>query len=68
MNIEEENLTNLTVEQVAKELRVSNATVWSMCKKGVLPAFKLPGSRKWLIARKDFEKLQKELRKSQYDN
>lgn len=54
---------NLTVEQVAEILKVSKATVWNMCKRDVLPAFKLPGSRRWLISRKDLEKLQKELKK-----
>jgi excisionase family DNA binding protein len=54
---------NLTVEQVAKTLKVSRATVWNMCKRGTLPAFKLPHSRRWLISLKDLEKLKKELKK-----
>ena len=54
---------NLTVEQVAQALKVSKATVWNMCKRGSLPAFKLPQSRRWLISLKDLEKLQKELKK-----
>ncbi len=54
---------NLTVEEVAKVLKVSKATVWNMCKRGTLPSFKLPGSRRWLISRKDLDKLQKELKK-----
>lgn len=53
---------NLTVEQVAEILKVSKQTVWIWCKRGKLPGFKLPGSRKWLINSKDLEKLQKELR------
>ena len=59
---------NLTVEQVAEILKVSKATVWNMCKKHVLPAFKLPGSRRWLVSSKDLEKLKKELKKNQYEN
>lgn len=59
---------NLTVEQVAEILKVSRATVWNMCKKHTLPAFKLPGSRRWLISSKDLEKLKKDLKKNQYEN
>lgn len=58
---------NLTVEQVAQILRVSRQTVWVRCKQGNLPAFKLPGSRRWLFAKKDLEKLQRE-RKNVYAN
>lgn len=54
---------NLTVEQVAKVLKVSKQTVWIRCKRGKLPAFKMPGSRRWLINSKDLEKLQNELKK-----
>ncbi len=59
---------NLTVEQIAEILKVSKATVWNMCKKGSLPAFKLPHSRRWLVSRKDLEKLQKELKKNKYED
>jgi len=58
---------NLTVEQVAIILKVSKATVWAMCKTGRLPAIKLPGSRRWLISKRELEKLHKYLRKNQYD-
>lgn len=54
---------NLIVEQVAEILKVSKATVWNMCKRGSIPAFKLPNSRRWLVSRKDLEKLQKEQKK-----
>lgn len=54
---------NLQIEQVARILGFSKATIWKMCKKGTLPAFKFPGTRRWLISRKDLEKLQKELKK-----
>jgi len=54
---------NLTVEQVAEILKVSKQTVWFKCKQGTLPAFKLPGSRRWLVSQKDLEKLQKDLRR-----
>lgn len=56
------NEENLTVEQVAEILKISNQTVWTKCRQGKLPAFKLPGSRKWLINSHDLEKLQKDLR------
>lgn len=58
----------LTVEQVAEILKVSKQTAWSWCKKGKIPAFKMPNSRRWLISSKDLEKLQKELKKQQYGN
>ncbi len=55
---------NLTVEQVAEMLKVSNATVWIWCKRGILRgAFKLPGSRAWRISNKELEKQKKELMK-----
>lgn len=57
---------NLTAEQAGKILKLSTQTIWLMCKKGKLPAFKMPGSRKWLISSADLEKLQKELKKEQY--
>lgn len=59
---------NLTVEQVAEILKTSRQTIWIRCKRGQLPAFKLPGSRRWLIARKDLEKLQRDLKKNKYEN
>ena len=59
---------NLTVEQVAVILKVSKATVWNWCKKGSLPAFKLPKSRRWLVSSKDLEKLKKELKRNSYEN
>ncbi len=59
---------NLTVEQVAEILKVSKATVWSMCKRHALPAFKLPGTRRWLISSKDLDRLKKELKKYHYEN
>lgn len=55
---------NLTVEQVAEILKVSRATVWNWFKRHTLPAFKLPGSRRWLISSKDLEKLKNELKKN----
>lgn len=58
----------LTTEQVGEILRVSKQTIWSWCKKGKLPAIKMPNSRKWLISNKDLEKLQRELKKDQYEN
>lgn len=54
---------NLNIEEVAIILKLSKATVWKMCKQHTLPAFKMPGRRKWLINRKDLEKLQSELKK-----
>lgn len=55
---------NLTVEQIAEILKVSKATVWIWCKKGLLRgAFKFPGSRSWRISSKEFEKQKKELMK-----
>jgi excisionase family DNA binding protein len=54
---------NLTVEQVAKILKVSRQTVWVRCKAGKLPAFKMPGSRLWLVSRKELDKLQEKMRK-----
>jgi excisionase family DNA binding protein len=50
----------LTIDQVAEYLKLSKQTVWKRCKEGSLPAFKLPPSRKWYIARKDLEKFVKE--------
>lgn len=52
----------LTAEEVAKLLKTSKQTIWTWCKKGRIPAYKMPGSRKWLVNSKDLEKLQKELR------
>ena len=53
---------NLTVEQVAEILKASKATVWARCKQHKLRgAYKMPGSNKWLINRKEFEKQQREL-------
>lgn len=53
----------LTIEQVAEILKVSAQTVWSKCKRGKLPALRLPGSRRWLINKKEFEKELNELMK-----
>ncbi len=64
----EEQTENLTIEEAAKILRVSKATCWNRCKRGKLPAFKLPGSRRWLINRKDFEAYLRKIRKASYDN
>ena len=59
----------ISVEQVAKDLKLSKATVWLWCKKGTLRgAYKMPGSRKWLISKKEFEKQKKELMKINYEN
>ena len=60
--------TNLTVEQVAEVLKVSKQTIWTRCKDGKLPAFKMPGSRRWLISTKDLDRLQKDLKKKRYEN
>lgn len=54
---------NVTVEEAAQILRVSRATVWAWCKKGLVPAFKLPHSRRWLINSSELERLQRKLRK-----
>lgn len=54
---------NLTVEQVAAILHISTQTVCIRCKKRQLPAFKLPGSRRWLISKRDLEKLLREQKK-----
>lgn len=62
---------NLTVAEVAEILKVSKQTIWLRCKQGELPAFKMPGSRIWLINSKDLEKLQKkqkEQKKHQYED
>lgn len=59
-----EETKHLTIEEVAKELRRSKASVWNMCKSGKLPSFKLPGSRRWLINRQDFEAYLRKLRKT----
>jgi len=59
---------NLTVAEVAVILKVSKQTIWLRCKQGKLPAFKMPGSRIWLINSKDLEKLQKEQKKHKYEN
>jgi excisionase family DNA binding protein len=53
----------LTIEQVAEILKVTTQTVWIRCKQGKLPALKLPGSRRWLISKKEFEKQLNELMK-----
>lgn len=53
----------LTIEQVAEVLKLTTQTVWLRCKQGKLPAFKLPGSRRWLINKKEFEKQLNELMK-----
>lgn len=53
----------LTIEQVAEILKVSTQTVWIRCKADKLPALKLPGSRRWLINKKEFEKQLNELMK-----
>jgi len=58
---------NLTIEQVAKILKLSKQTVWKRCKQGQLPAFKLPPSRKWYVSRKELEKFIKDSKKA-YDN
>ncbi len=58
----EENI-NITIEEAAKILRVSKATCWAWCKRNKLPAFKMPGSRRWLINKVELEKLQRKLRK-----
>lgn len=57
---------NLTIEQVAKILKLSRQTVWTRCKRGQLPAFKLSPSRKWYISRKELEKFIRESKKA-YD-
>ena len=53
----------LTIEQVAEILKVTTQTVWIRCKQGKLPALKLPGSRRWLINKREFEKQLNELMK-----
>lgn len=55
-------IQNLTVEHVAQILNVSRQTIWKKCQQGQLPAYKIPGSRRWLIGIKDFEKLQRDLK------
>ena len=56
-----EEQENITVEEAAKLLRVSKATCWAWCKRNKLPAFKMPGSRRWLINKAELERLQKRL-------
>ncbi len=58
-----EEQENITVEEAAKLLRVSKATCWAWCKRNKLPAFKMPGGRRWLINRAELDKLQRKLRK-----
>jgi len=45
----------LTVEEAAAYLRVSKATVWRWCSRGMLPAFKL--GREWRIRKSELDKL-----------
>lgn len=57
---------NLTIEEVAKILKLSKQTIWMRCKQGQLPAFKIPPSPKWYISRKELERVIKESKKT-YD-
>lgn len=60
---------NLSVEQVASVLKVSKGTVWRRCQQHkIRGAFKMPGSNRWLINQKEFEKQQKELIQGNYGN
>ncbi len=45
----------LTVQEVARYLKLSQTTVWRWCNKGDLPAFK--AGRVWRIHRADLEKI-----------
>jgi excisionase family DNA binding protein len=56
----------LTIEEAADILRLKRATVWGLCRDGKLPAFKLPGGKRWLIDRKELLALQKQQKKN-YD-
>lgn len=53
----------LTVDEVAKILGVSKATVWGWCRSGKIPAYRFPHTRRWFIDKKEFEATQKNLRK-----
>lgn len=60
---------NLTVQQVSEILKLSKATIWRKCQEHKLRgAFKMPGSHKWLINQKEFEKQQKELIQGNYED
>lgn len=47
----------LTVEEVAKILRLKKPSVWKLCKTGKIKAKKLPGSNKWLISSNELKKI-----------
>jgi excisionase family DNA binding protein len=45
----------ITTAEVGEILHVSEQAVRTWCRLGILPATRPPGTRKWLIARADFE-------------
>lgn len=47
----------LTVEEVAKLLRLKKQSIWKLCKTGKIQAKKIPGSNKWLINSDELKKI-----------
>lgn len=47
MRIEENKF--YTTQEMAQLLRVSGQTISRWCASGILPGFKVPGGRKWLV-------------------
>lgn len=45
----------MTVAQVAEALQVHRQTAYGWCRKGMLPAARLPGSQEWRVRRSDVE-------------
>ena len=47
----------LTVEEVAKMLRVTDRTIFRYIKKGKILAQKIPGTKQWLINSDELQKI-----------
>jgi excisionase family DNA binding protein len=54
---------NLTIKETAIYLRLTPQSVWNAAKLGRLPAYKLPGSRRWLISKRELLAMQRKARK-----
>jgi excisionase family DNA binding protein len=54
---------NLTIAETAAYLRLTPQSVWNAAKEGRIPAFKMPGSRRWLIPKKELLTVQRKARK-----
>lgn len=48
-------MSTITTAEVGEVMHVSEQAVRSWCRLGILPATRPAGTRKWLIARADFE-------------